>query len=155
MFSLDSNNIWTLSNSIYGKKVNICDLMQETEQDGCSHKAWLRSSRGISHQTRCAILPISSLLATLGTIPVLLTRLFLRRNCSFLTKTPHNYVISNAKQPWIWTSLWFSGILSPILRKKSLVNKTGIVPSVAKSDEIGKIAHLVWCKDSGDFVRTP
>ena len=29
---------------------------------------------------------------------------------------------------------------------KSLVNKTGIVMSIAKSDEIGKIAHLVWCK---------
>ena len=29
---------------------------------------------------------------------------------------------------------------------KSLVNKTGIVSSVAKSDEIGKIAHLVWCE---------
>ena len=30
---------------------------------------------------------------------------------------------------------------------KSLVNKTGIIMSVAKSDEIGKIAHLVWCKE--------
>ena len=29
---------------------------------------------------------------------------------------------------------------------KSLVNKTGIVMSVAKSDEIGKNAHLVWCE---------
>ena len=27
--------------------------------------------------------------------------------------------------------------------QKSVVNKTGIVPSIAKSDEIGKIAHLV------------
>ena len=30
----------------------------------------------------------------------------------------------------------------------SLVNKTGIVPSIAKSDEIGKIAHLIWCQIS-------
>ena len=27
--------------------------------------------------------------------------------------------------------------------QKSVVNKTGIVTSVAKSDEIGKIAHLI------------
>ena len=43
-------------------------------------KAWLRvcltKSRETLHQTRCAILPILSLLATLRTIPVLLTRLF-------------------------------------------------------------------------------
>ena len=75
---------------------------------------WLSSSREIWSQTRCAILPISSLLATLVTIPVLLNRL---------------------------------------LVKKSVVNKTGIVPSIAKSDEIGKIAHLVWRKVSRDFVK--
>ena len=78
------------------------------------------------HQTRCAILPISSLLATLVTIPVLLTRLF--ATCT------HRHVRTNPS--------------------KSLFNKTAIVSSVAKSDEIGKKAHLVWCKEvSRDFVN--
>ena len=37
---------------------------------------------------------------------------------------------------------------------KSLSNKTAIVLSVAKSDEIGKKAHLIWCKEvSRDFVN--
>ena len=36
---------------------------------------------------------------------------------------------------------------------ESLVNKTGIVTSVAKSDEIGKIAHLVWCKISRELLN--
>ena len=44
-------------------------------------------------------------------------------------------------------------LLNRLLVKKSVVNKTGIVPSVAKSDEIGKIAHLVWRKVSRDFVK--
>ena len=58
--------------------------------------------------TRCAVLPISSLLATLITISVL----------------------------------------------KSLFNKTAIISSIAKSDEIGKKAHLVWLKEvSRDFVN--
>ena len=36
----------------------------------------------------------------------------------------------------------------------SLVNKTDIVMSVAKSDEIGKTAHLIWLKEvSQDFVN--
>ena len=36
---------------------------------------------------------------------------------------------------------------------KSLVNKTGIVSSVAKSDEIGKKAHLVWCEISRELLN--
>ena len=41
---------------------------------------WLSSSREIWSQTRCAILPISSLLAMLSMIAVLLNRLFAARN---------------------------------------------------------------------------
>ena len=38
--------------------------------------------------------------------------------------------------------------------KKSLFNKTTIVLSIAKSDEIGKKAHLVWLKEvSQDFIN--
>ena len=38
--------------------------------------------------------------------------------------------------------------------KKSLFNKTAIVSSVAKSDEIGKKTHFVWLKEvSQDFVN--
>ena len=38
--------------------------------------------------------------------------------------------------------------------KKSLFNKTAIVLSIAKSDEIGEKAHLVWLKEvSWDFVN--
>ena len=78
------------------------------------------------HQKRCAILLISSLLATLVTIPVLLTRLFAMRT--------HRRVRTNPS--------------------KSLFNKTTIVSSIAKSDEIGKKAHLVWCKEVlQDFVN--
>ena len=34
--------------------------------------------------------------------------------------------------------------LTTLILTKSLFNKTGIITSVAKSDEIGKITHLVW-----------
>ena len=78
------------------------------------------------HQTRCAILPISSLLATLVTIPVLLTRLFAMHT--------HRRARTNPS--------------------KSLFNKTAIVSIIAKSDKIGKKAHLVWCKEvSQDFIN--
>ena len=36
---------------------------------------------------------------------------------------------------------------------KSLVNKTGIVMSVAKSDKIGKITHLVWLQISWELLN--
>ena len=47
----------------------------------------------------------------------------------------------------------FNRPLTRLFCTKSLVNKTGIVLSIAKSDEIGKIAHLIWCKVSRDFVK--
>ena len=36
---------------------------------------------------------------------------------------------------------------------ESLVNKTGIVTSVAKCDEIGKIAHLIWLQISRELLN--
>ena len=40
-----------------------------------------------------------------------------------------------------------------MLPPKSLFNKTGIVSSIAKSDEIGKIAHLVWLQISRELLN--
>ena len=101
-------------------------------------KVWLSSSREIWSQTRCAILPISSLLATLRTIPVLLTRLF---------ASLKHWKLSKSRQIFKFVA-YFNGKLHACekfwsqmssLSAKSLVNKTGIIPRVAKSDEIGKI----------------
>ena len=92
-------------------------------------KVWLSSSREIWSQTRCVILTISSLLAMFVTIPVLLTRLF---------ASLKHWKLSKSGQIFNFVA-YFNGKL----HAKSLVNKTGIVTSVAKSDEIGKIAHLV------------
>ena len=74
------------------------------------------------------MLLILSLLAMLETIPVLLNRLKSLLNQTFHVCV-HERVCEKSGQPL-----------------RSLFNKTGIVSSVAKSDEIGKKAHLIWCK---------
>ena len=103
-------------------------------------------------QTRCAILLISSLLATLVTIPVLLTRLFaslkhwklLKSGQIFKFVAYFNGKLHACEKFWSQMSSFSA---------KSLVNKTGIVTSVAKSDEIGKIARLVWLQISRELLN--
>ena len=84
---------------------------------------------------RCAILPISSLLATLRTIPVLLTRL------STGNQGPRAQIHLLVALKSLFQMILGNYCIDFCV--ESLVNKTGIILSIAKSDEISKIAHLV------------
>ena len=54
---------------------------------------------------------------------------------------------SNARNDTCFVNQAFRIRIHGTCMRKSLVNKTGIISSVAKSDEIGKKAHLAWCKN--------
>ena len=95
--------------------------------------------------TRCAILPISSLLAMLVTIPILLTRLFGQISCNYWSKSFRKCGLDQKSLLYVDLIMDLStGTL--VSRAKSLVNKAGIVTSIAKSDEISKIAHLACAR---------
>ena len=91
---------------------------------------------------RCAILSISSLSAMLVTIPVLLTRLFGQISCNYWSKSFRKCRLDQQSLLYVYI-ITDSSTETLVPRAKSLVNKTAIVPSIAKTDEIGKIAHLI------------
>ena len=75
----------------------------------------------------------------LGTIPVLLSRLFAAWNA----QKDQEICLGGPFDPCFGLPTGNFWSVRAFQAAKSLDNKTGIVPSVAKSDEIGKNAHLV------------
>ena len=93
---------------------------------------------------RCAILPISSLLATLETIPVLKTPFKHREphgELSLMTRYLQKLAIFLIKESLQWGTRSFFTVIQYL--KEVLLNRY-CIPSVAKIDEISKIAHLAF-----------
>ena len=96
---------------------------------------------------RCVILPISSLLATLEMIPVLKT-LFKHGEphgeLSLMRRYIPKLAIFLIKESLQWGTRSFFTVIQYL---KGVLQNRYRIPSIAKSDEIGKIAHLAFSRE--------
>ena len=96
---------------------------------------------------RCAILPISSLLVMLETIPVLKTPFKHgepHRELTLMRRYLQKLAIFLIKESLQWGTRSFFTVIQYL---KGVLQNRYHIPSIAKSDEIGKITHLAFSRE--------
>ena len=98
---------------------------------------------------RCAILPNSSFLAMLETIPVLKTT-FKHGELSLTRRYLQKLAIFLIKESLQWGTRSFFTVIQYL---KGVLQNRDHIPSIAKSDEISKITHLTFSREiMGDDI---